>query len=465
MKKSVLLLVCILCIVGWTAMAAASEGVAGGITESMYEQHQGLHDMYAIRTGFALLGDVGILPEGSPDYAACLECQLEQGMLPGPYPELSEMLSLFDTAMETMLYAAGVQNQYGTDNALNPAMQEDEPIIHYAISMLQAVAGDAVGGETLVPLVFLDTAGKSVDGKVYMLNCVWNEEMGSAWLCADDALTYEMLQTVTAAGEDAARDNAYIQPWLDAYAGVNGDAQAGTGQVLVLGSGAVNVRGEPNADAAIVGKAKTGQTYASQGADPGTGWYAITLENGASGYISPKMVEYTAGMGAEADADEPVAQKEDSGDGLSAPAQWVEDYADVWNQYHAETVAVRTQPSSMGEGIWQHAAVNVDDQAFIALQGYEDGELTMISTHYEPQGGQATPEGLALFARVAAEMLGRINLDMTRTEIEALYAEFEACATEAYEDQVFATREVGGKSVFFVAPQQGDTLVTAFVMQ
>lgn len=84
---------------------------------------------------------------------------------------------------------------------------------------------------------------------------------------------------------DTAGDALELKPATEAEAAVN----AGKPHVTVTGELPVNVRAAGDAESKLVGRAYPGETYAYLG-EQDHGWYLIELEDGTTGYISPKVV-------------------------------------------------------------------------------------------------------------------------------------------------------------------------------
>ena len=68
------------------------------------------------------------------------------------------------------------------------------------------------------------------------------------------------------------------------------EKEPNTQTVTIRSSGSVNVRAEPNKDAKKVGIAQAGGNYPLVSSAE-NGWLEIRLEDGETGYISPKMVK------------------------------------------------------------------------------------------------------------------------------------------------------------------------------
>ncbi len=91
-------------------------------------------------------------------------------------------------------------------------------------------------------------------------------------------------EAVLAAQSDPGQTDGISPFWPEAVAGPK---RVG---VVTMTSGS-NVRAEGNADAALVGKVRSGETFDCVAVDENTGWYRIVLPVGTEGYVSPKMAK------------------------------------------------------------------------------------------------------------------------------------------------------------------------------
>lgn len=188
----------------------------------MQNEHLALHGSDTLSAQGVPLGSFSTeaLPAGR--YTVCAECPIKANLVPPPVPQLSEMTALFDEVLDGLLFATRMASMHGGYDAMDLALDDLAPTPYYALSRLTAEADEAGAGLTLLPVVFTDAAGDSIDSQVYMLACQWNQDGGNAWLCADDALTYAMLSASIPAGDTAEADNAYLLSWMAAYEAANG---------------------------------------------------------------------------------------------------------------------------------------------------------------------------------------------------------------------------------------------------
>lgn len=167
----------------------------------------------------------------------------------------------------------------------------------------------------MLPVFFHDeTTGELIDG-VYLLNAVNLSEGGVYYTLYNDAETVvDYLMSVELNSGKSLFQRMVIQWYITSFVeqGIAGDekvantaddgaagekgedagTQAYIGFARITASDSANVRSEGNGEAAIVGAVRAGNTYKVLSVSE-SGWYELLLTDGTTGYVSPKLVDYT----------------------------------------------------------------------------------------------------------------------------------------------------------------------------
>lgn len=168
--------------------------------------------------------------------------------------------------------------------------------IYAPVSWMSTMQTEDGATRMLIPFCVRDTDGMILQGAFYVLLCTWTDLQGEAWLCAEDDLTYRMLRMLNPRAEGNEEENAAVSAWMNAYEElrasiISSGAEDYAGSVTITSSGWVNIRADGTVDSDIIGRARPGEVYLTYGTNE-NGWYAILLEDGQLGYISPRMVEF-----------------------------------------------------------------------------------------------------------------------------------------------------------------------------
>lgn len=161
------------------------------------------------------------------------------------------------------------------------------------------------------PVAIYNKEYKILDDHMYIFVGDSSPSTSSAWFCSDQESVYtfigELLSVINVQDTDEDEYNR-INDWYmrhtpgadteeanksstneSEHASKETKASEGEKTARVISDSTVNIRSKGSTDGAVVGKASPGQVFPVLG-EAATGWIEIALPDGASGFISPKMV-------------------------------------------------------------------------------------------------------------------------------------------------------------------------------
>lgn len=126
--------------------------------------------------------------------------------------------------------------------------------------------------------LFRDGPDSILEEKVYAFILLGSSGGNIGWLCTDDAV----IKSLTSALVD---DPLITYTWLD--------KEKPLGRVTIAAEVVINVRAGGGTEYDIVGQVRPGEVFDSRG-EGENGWYEITLKNGKTAFVSPRMADYEA---------------------------------------------------------------------------------------------------------------------------------------------------------------------------